>query len=180
MCRPVQMGFTANFHVKNSTRLRNPCDWLSLIRVCDKPVSQNRSARVRRWKCTTVQQTLRPVLSVVIMLFSCIPRGNDIKTKDASGVCCQNGKYGPLYVSHSNYTNCKKVVLFMFVVLLSLSSNVCQVSSRSFNTRQKISSAIHHHLTFKFIFLQAVVFFFFFFFLPICRVYLETGNLWGE
>ena len=37
-----------------------------------------------------------------------MPRGNDIKTKDSSGACCQNGKYGPLYVSYSNYTNCKE------------------------------------------------------------------------
>lgn len=73
--------------------------------------------------------------------------------------CCQNGKYGPLYVSYSNYTNCKKSSFssfFFFLVLFFLSSNACQVSLQSFNSCQKITSAIHHQLTFEFIFLQAV------------------------
>lgn len=64
------------------------------------------------------------------------------------------------YMCHTVITQTVKTRPFpFFLFLLFLSSNVCQVSLQSFNSCQKISSAIHHQLTFKFIFLQAAFFF---------------------
>lgn len=130
MYRPVLMGFKANFHVKNSTRQKkkkkksprparaDQCEWQACI-------FYKASAPVSGWKCTNVWQTARPGLSAVMVLLSCAPGGDDIKTKGSSVECCQNGKYNPLYVSYSNYTNCIKKESFFFFYFLSPFHQMC-------------------------------------------------------
>lgn len=89
-----------------------------------------------------------------MVLFSCMPRGNDIKTKDGCGLCCQNAKYAPLYVSHCKK---KKSLCISLVCLLSSPFHQMCVKCRykALILARKINQAIHHQLTFKFIFLQA-------------------------
>lgn len=96
-----------------------------------------------------------------MVLFSCMPWGGDMKTKDGSEACRQNAKNGPLHVSYSNYTSCKKKkenvrpYLFYFFLIFP-SSNMCQVSLQSINSFQKFSLAVHHQLTFTFVFLHTL------------------------
>lgn len=116
--------------LKTPLAFRNPSDWLLLIRVCDKPVVLKTDllagvdVSVQRYN----KQSSRTGLSGVIVLFSCMPRGSDTKTKDATEACSLNRKYGPLYLSCSNYANSKKVFFFYSILFFYSSSNTCQVS----------------------------------------------------
>lgn len=89
----------------------------------DKPVFWSRSARVTRWKCTTVQQTVQPCLSVVIVLFSCIPRGNDIKTKDGTEHAVRLESMGH-YMCHTVIAQTVKGSAFYFLPFIHYVSSV--------------------------------------------------------
>lgn len=64
------------------------------------------------------------------------------------------------YMCHTVITQAvkkKKVCPYLFYFFLIFpSSNMCQVSLQSFNSFQKFSLAIHHQLTFTFVFLHTL------------------------
>lgn len=97
MCRPVQMGFKANFHVKNSVHgSENPSDRLGLIGACDKPAFperlSSRKGKMEVHKCATKQP--RPGFCCCSSP-SC-PEATTWRPKAAFAACCQHGEIWPI------------------------------------------------------------------------------------
>lgn len=138
MCRPVQMGFKANFHVKNSARFRKS---LRLTRA-DRSVWQalvSRAPPLTQRQDGSVQMCNKTApAGILLLLFSFMPRGDDMETKGSvCSVLSTRGNMAHYTCRCSNYANTKKKkegrrkkwsLFYSFCFLLSLLSNVCQVS----------------------------------------------------
>lgn len=109
----------------------------------------------------------------VWVLFSCMPRGNAIKTKDRSVACCQDGKYGLLCVSYV-ITQTKKQ-FFLFYTPFHQMCVKCHYSSLILVASKSVQPFIIKS------YLNLFPFRLFFFLLPphpsMCWVYTETENL---
>lgn len=161
MCRPVQMGFKANFHVKNSARFRKS---LRLTRA-DRSVWQARVSRappLTQRQDGSVQMCNKTApAGILLLLFSFMPRGDDMETKGSvCSVLSTRGNMAHYTCRCSNYTNFpqkkergkkKKIVSFLFFLFFAVPFIKC-VSSVVRKTAGG-SSAIHHQLTFRLIFL---------------------------
>lgn len=141
MCRPVQMGFKANFHVKNSVHgSENPSDRLGLIGACDKPAFPERLSSRKRQDGSAQMCNKTAPAGLLLLLFSFVPRGDHMETKGSvCSVLSTRGNMAHYTCRCSNYTNFPKKqkkegrrrkysLFFSFCFLLSLLSNVCQVS----------------------------------------------------